>query len=103
MEPVKLSDFITQSLVEIYQGIKGANKTIRGSHNVFSLRETYRKDGPNRIQFDIAVTASKTSAEAGKIGVALFNFGIGVGASEESDHKLVHRLRFEVDVEQTSG
>ena len=88
--------------MEIHQGIKGANKAIGGSNNVFSLRETYRKDGPNRIQFDIAVTASKTSAGSGKIGVALFNFGIGVGATEGSDHQLIHRLRFEVDVEQTS-
>ncbi len=35
MEPVKLSDFITQSLVEVYQGIKGANKAI--GNNVWQV------------------------------------------------------------------
>jgi hypothetical protein len=50
MEPVKLSDFITQSLVEIYQGIKGANKTIGG-------RITYSLSGKHMGQRVLTVTA----------------------------------------------
>lgn len=103
MEQVELKDFIKTTLIEIAEGISGANKELkdRGKYEVFSLRKN--KGDLSKIpgiQFDIAVTAAKNQKDKAGFMVALVNIGGGATTEKGMSNEMVHRIRFEIGIDQ---
>lgn len=106
MEHVELKEFITNTLVEIAHGIRGANEQLKNpdkqQFEVFSLRGN---KGDNAkipgIQFDIAVTAAKNQKDKAGFMVALASIGGGASAEKALSNELVHRIKFEIGIDST--
>jgi hypothetical protein len=104
MEPVELSEFISNALTEIAQGIKKANDTLKDSQGnrseVFSLR---RNIGDNSkipgIRFDIAVTAASYQKDKAGFFVALASIGGGANTEKQKENEQVHRIQFEIGID----
>jgi hypothetical protein len=99
MEQVELKDFIKTTLIEIAEGIKGANEELKCT--VFSLRRN--KGDLSKIpgiQFDIAVTAAKNQKDKGGFMVALVNIGGGASTEKGISNEMVHRIKLEIGIEE---
>ena len=102
MEQIKLKDFIQNTLVEIAEAVRGANKQLNpeGKHGpTFCLRSN-RGDNSKipGIEFNVAVTASKEGKDTSGFMVALVNLGGGSKAERVTGDELAHRIKFEVGV-----
>lgn len=103
MEQVELKDFIKNALINIAEGIRGANEELKtpDKHRfeVFNLR---RNIGDNSkipgIQFDIAVTITKDQKDKAGFVVALMNIGAGANTEKGVSNEMVHRIKFEVGI-----
>ena len=81
MEQMKLKDFIQNALVEIAEGVRGANKKITdGKSSVFCLKVNRGDSKAPGVIFDVAVTASKEGKDSSGFMVALVNLGGGAKA-----------------------
>ena len=102
-----LKTFIAESLTQIAEGIKEAQKSDSGA--IFSPRIGYTDGGkpllsgnlvpttPQMVEFDVAVTVTKAdSGKGGKIGVSFLN--IGGEATSSSENSSTSRIRFEIPV-----
>lgn len=101
MNQVELKDFIKTTLIEIAKGIKGANEELKNT--VFSLR--HNKGDLSKIpgiQFDITVTATKNQKDKAGFMVALVNIGGGANTKKGISDKMVHRIKFEIGIDQGS-
>jgi len=106
MEPVELSEFISNALTEIAQGIKKANDKLKDSKKnqsaVFSLR---RNIGDHSkipgIRFDIAVTAASHQKNKAGFFVALANLGGGATTEKQKENEQVHKIQFEIGIDTT--
>ncbi len=106
MEQVELKNFIKSALIDIATGIKDANAELKNpekeEYEVFSLR---RNVGDNAkipgIQFDIAVTAAKNQKDKAGFMITLVNIGAGANIEKAMNNEMVHRIRFEVGIDNT--
>jgi hypothetical protein len=93
---VNLEEFVTLTLVQIKQGIVGANTGLAsaGQPATYQLPLPTSKDAA--IEFDVAVTVSVSGkAEAGgKAGIKIVEGA--VGGKLEGAHEQVSRVRFSV-------
>ena len=103
MEGIQLKDFVQRALVEVAEGVRGANRELKtsGQHNVFSLQCNVgdRNKVHRGIEFDVALTASKGGKDSSGFMVALASLGGGAKAERLTENELVHRIRFEVGLE----
>ncbi len=100
MEQMKLKDFIQNTLVEIAEGVRGANKQITdGKGSVFCLRFTRGDSKTSGVEFDVAVTASKEGKDSSGFMVALVNLGAGAKAERATGNEMAHRIKFEVGLD----
>jgi hypothetical protein len=105
MNDVKLSDFISDTLVEIARGIKKANTELQAPENdishVYILRSTA---GPNKatlgVKFDVALSVSGGQRDKAGFVVALASIGGGANIEKQKGHEQAHRIQFEVGVKQ---
>jgi hypothetical protein len=104
MEHIELRDFIKNTLVEIAQGIRMANDELKNPEKnqfeVFNLRRN--KGDASKIpgvQFDIAVTAAKNQKDKAGFMVALASLGGGASTEKALSNELVHRIKFEIGIE----
>lgn len=105
MEDVKLSDFISNTLVEIANGIKQANTELHDPDNnifhVYALRTT---KGQSRatlgIKFDVALSVSRGQKDKAGFVVALASIGGGANIEKQKGHEQEHRIQFEVGVNE---
>ncbi len=104
MEEIQLKDFIEHTLVNIAQGVKIANKTLKDNENagngVYSLRSNIGTGDKaiSGIQFDVAVTATKNNKDKAGFVVALFNIGGGTNIERSTGNEMVHRIKFEIGI-----
>lgn len=103
-----LKTFISESLTQIAEGIKEAQKSESGA--IFSPRIGYVDDGkprlsgafvstaPQMVEFDVAVTVTEADSGkgGGKIGVSFLN--IGGESTSSSENSSTSRIRFEIPV-----
>ena len=102
---MELDQFVKESLVSIARGITQANEEMNARDGAKGeSRRTYFilwKDTrePSRIDFDIAVTVSKTGGgnASGKISVLAMEFG--ANGKGEVTHEQATRVRFPIYVE----
>lgn len=107
---MELQEFITETLLEISNGIHEANNSRLGEKSndpeakrTFFLRPGSRSEFGAGIEFDVAVTTKKSGeGKAGaklKLSVVEAELGGGGGAAKES----VSRIKFTINVGQWVG
>ncbi len=107
---MELQEFITETLLEISNGIHDANNRRLGdkvsdqnASRTFFLRPGSKSENGTGIEFDVAVTTKKSGeGKAGaklKLSVVEAELGGGGGASKES----VSRIKFTINVGQWVG
>jgi len=104
MEQIQLKEFIASTLIDIAEGVRNANEKLKDPSKQqwepFSLRINkgdYAKI-PG-IQFDIAVTATKSQKDKAGFIVALVNIGAGASTEKGLGNEMVHRIKFEVGID----
>lgn len=104
-----LQMFITESLLEITNGLKQANEKIKDAYGPSDLPAAFQlKPGTNAdlgrgIQFDIAVTTSLEGKGSAGAGIKLSVVQVGVGGSTTSSSEQISRIRFTVAVNHNVG
>lgn len=107
---MELKDFVTQSLVQIVNGIKQANKELAGEENPTADKKAFllpysggdKPQGPS-IEFDVAVsTKADNKATAGASG-KLYVVSIEAGGSTSTIKENVSRVKFAVLVKEHQG
>lgn len=105
---MNLKDFVSQSLVQIVEGVVAASETISslgGSVSPsFSPRreETigHTNDGSDRpvqgVQFDVAVVASSEAATEAGGGLRVAGFSLGAKGADKDSQEVTSRLTFTV-------
>ncbi len=103
MEQIGLKEFIEKVLVDVAQGIRGANEKLKNpdknQFEVFSLRQN--KGDSSKIpgiQFDVAVTATQKSADKMGFFVALASIGAGGKTETSANNEMIHRIKFEIGI-----
>ena len=105
---MKLQDFIQQSLVEIVEGVKAAQKAVEDSNTeelVSAVSPTNRKNGIVQkvltpVSFDVAVTASETNGSGGGGEIKVIGvFKAGGDTKAISSETFSSRIQFLVDVQ----
>ena len=104
MEHIELKEFIKNTLVEIAQGIRMANDELKNpSENQFEVFSLRRNKGDASkipgIQFDVAVTAAKDQKDKAGFIITLINLGGGASTEKALSDKLVHRIKFEIGID----
>ena len=111
---LKLEDFVSETLKQIINGVKSAQdhaKECGGEVNPKGLA-FYLRDGQQtaviydsesgrpieKIDFDVAVSASSGEATKGGVGVFVFGVGAGVKGSSDSKTESMNRISFSVPV-----
>lgn len=107
---MELQEFITETLIEISNGVHeannirlGENATNSNTSRTFFLRPGSKSENGSGIEFDVAVTTKKSGdGKAGaklKLSVVEAELGGGGGASKES----VSRIKFTISIGQWVG
>lgn len=110
-----LQTFIQASLVQIANGIAGANGELKETGALVNPRNLYpdKNGGHNYgyigskgeaqrlvefVEFDVAITVSQESEKGGKIGLMVGALGVGVGGKSADENSSVSRIRFKLPV-----
>ena len=106
MNEVKLSDFISDTLVEIAKGVKQANIALQDpENNVLHVYELRITRGANRailgVKFDVALSVSGGQKDKAGFVVALASIGGGANIEKQKGQEQAHRIQFEVGVNET--
>lgn len=104
---MELEEFISKTLVGIYNGVKQANMKIGGSdsssyYNIES--SSWHKDrSDGYIKFDVAVTASNSDGTKGDAGIRVWTIGIGGEKETNTSEQIVSRIKFGIAPSVTTG
>jgi hypothetical protein len=109
---MNLQDFIKETLVQIARGIEGAAGELKGTKaivnprnvqprtdvdsDVYGFVDTQEKfyKAVQKIEFDVAVTASTGTATKGGIGIMVGAIGLGSQGKSESQDSSIYRIQF---------
>ena len=107
---MELDKFIAQSLTQILQGLREANKTEsfakenpKEASKPFLLKHGSDIEAGSGIEFDIAVTTKKTGSGSGKAKVRLTVIEADLGGTGSVSKEAVSRIKFTVYVNQWRG
>lgn len=98
---MELREFIKTSLVDIIRGIQDGLEEIRddqdalGAVNPVMKSQVFRTE---KVEFDIAVTASSEDSKGGKAGISVYGLGAGAEGKKTKADSTVSRLKFNVPV-----
>jgi len=111
MEGIELKDFISQSLIQIIDGVRVAQQHA-SDHKAKVVPQLQPGSGPSdalrthpdsrplqNIDFDVAVQASTKDQAEGQIGILIATLGIGVKGSEETETSAISRIKFSIPLE----
>jgi len=108
---MKLKDFITETLKEIIDGVKGAqqhaaeaggaiNPTgllyFEGSSQAIQHKKTSRIG--QDIEFDIEVAAVEEEKTKGGAGIFIGSIGLGLQGQSGAENRSVNRIKFKIPV-----
>ena len=111
---MELQDFITNTIVQIAQGIEGAKLQLEDSEAIVNPRhvsDTGNGDSPiygylntnenfykavQKIEFDVAVTAEQGKETKGGIGIQVGSIGLGAQGKSESGSSSISRIQFTI-------
>lgn len=106
---MELKDFISETLKQIMEGVKGAQEKAsemggainpRGLLDVNSVGVVISRldEVTQLIQFDVVVTTNDTDKAKGGVGVFVGEVGIGVRGETETQSTAVNRIQFSIPV-----
>jgi hypothetical protein len=112
---MNLSTFISETLVQICEGIEDANARLSGSDAIVCPDRVYPVDNNQQcygvwkpdqtlnsivhlVRFDVAVTAAEGSETKGGIGVMVAAIGLGSQGKSESSKASESRIKFDIPV-----
>lgn len=107
---MELKDFIKETLVEIINGVKEAQKDIESTGAYINPMVSKSTDKISvahysghtytiyDVDFDIAVTASDSSGKKGGIGVFLGSVGAGTKAESNESNVFQNKIKFQVPI-----
>ena len=111
MKPMKLQEFVTESLTQIIAGVAAAGEAAKAHGALINPRFTHDSgdkrpvvmtgSGPSfaeTVHFDIAVTV--TEGTESKAGIGIFAGAVGLGAkgSSAAETSSISRLKFNVPI-----
>lgn len=95
---MELEEFISKTLVGVYNGVKDANKKINDTRNssYFNIESSsWHKDrSDGYIKFDVAVTASNSTTTQGSAGIRVWSVGVGGEKEKGVSEEIVSRIKF---------
>jgi len=100
---MNLKQFISDTLVEIVQGIEDAKSRLSGSRAMVSPRISAPRGEitPDRrpteyIQFDVAVYAGESDTDKAGAGLVVGFLGIGASTETKDSHTSASRIQFRI-------
>lgn len=104
---MELEEFISKTLVGIYNGVKNANKDIdnSGQSSYFNIESSsWHKDrSDGYIKFDVAVTANNSDSIKKGAGIRVWSVGIGGENEKNTSEQIVSRIKFGIAPSITTG
>ena len=93
---MNLEEFISQTLLDITQGIEKANKV----SNRFQLSGQIHQRGVSgeSVEFDVGLQVSHSKQKGGKGGISVASVGIKGEANSVDGYESTHRLKFKLFV-----
>lgn len=88
---MELSQFISDTLINIKDGLSTANKKIRENE-----QKTYVMNAGDEILFDIAVTVGEENNSNINAGIKVISIGIGSDLEAKSVSGSISRIKFAV-------
>lgn len=103
---MELSSFITETLVQIQQGVEEAIKQRKATPGAFgAINPAFGKDANafskhhvQQVEFDVAVTVSEKSSKAGKAGLKVFSAELGGEINKDAENSTVSRIKFTIPI-----
>jgi|TARA_R110001606_G_C15358805_1_gene648292 hypothetical protein len=100
---MELKDFISNSLVDIQEGVEDAIKRVdekgtTGVVNPHLVNVKTRASLMQNVQFDIAVTASDKEGQGVKGGIKVVGIAIGADGKTSSETSVVSRIQFNIPI-----
>jgi hypothetical protein len=105
---MNLKEFVTQSLLQIMEGVQAAQGQVRGNALIVPPARGTGKtvaDGDvepwrhiHKVEFDVAVTASSGSEAKAGAGLVVAAIGLGAQALKSTENTAISRIRFEVPI-----
>lgn len=103
---MELREFITQTLVQIQLGVQDAiaQQTASGASGAInpvfpsSWGTAVREEHVQKVEFDVAVTATDKSNGGGKAGIKVFSIELGGEKSGSAEHSIASRVKFAIPV-----
>ena len=99
---MELHEFISETLVHIQRGVQRAieqTADLAGVINpVFEQFGGYSNDHREKVEFDIAVTASESSRKEGSAGIRVLEIGASGKGEKGVEKSHVTRIRFSVPI-----
>lgn len=102
-----LKEFITETLVQIQEGVQEAINRRTASGNsagainpFFGNVNDIGKDHLQLVDFDVAVTVVDKADVNAKAGLRVFSIELGGGGSTSAEHSTVSRIKFAIPVAQ---
>lgn len=122
MMTMDLKAFVEATLVQIIEGVQGAQASTEGTGAEINPKpgpgfkgNRMFRDGPRiqDVEFDVAVTVAESEEKKGGFGLVVGPVALGGGGKTDAQSSSLNRIRFAVpitlprpkpvDVEQTSG
>lgn len=104
MDQIPLKDFISGTLINIAQGIRDANETVKdfgAGSKPFQLEVSTGGHGKTKkgVKFSVAVNVTKGDSDKAGIGVMSVFLGGGIQGASERSNEIAHRIEFEIAVD----
>jgi hypothetical protein len=113
MESMNLKEFVQHALVQVAQGIEGANTDLKDSDALVNPQHVEVKGDNSRaygfvdedhiptrtvelIQFDVAVSAEKAKGSEGGIGIMVGSVGLGAKGKSDISNSSQSRIQFSI-------
>jgi hypothetical protein len=93
---MQLDEFISQTLNEIINGVKEAQKACTESNPIIVPYRSGQR--PQQIEFDVALTVEKGTQTKGGIGVLSGIVNLGSAGQSDNSQTAVNRIKFTIPV-----
>ena len=118
---MELKEFITESLVQIAEGIDDANAKLKGSEAFVNpnsvqayskeakaygrVNTNFKEDLPlvELIEFDVAIQAESGEKTGGGLKISIASIGLGAEGSTSDSHSSQSRIKFSIPMVYPHG
>lgn len=109
---MKLQEFISQTLLQIVEGVADAQKTIQGGGEInphywqaqrgdiakLKILESNNGKWIHLVDFDVAVTVVESTETKGGVGMVVGPIALGSRGQSNAENSTVSRIKFQIPV-----